>query len=82
MNNTGLLPQAYEFYLDLEDEAGGIATVATILARENINIKNIGIVHNREFEQGVLRIETYDQASMDAAIDTLTDTYKVYTQNK
>ena len=81
MKNTGLLPQAFEFYLDLEDEAGGIATVATILARENISIKNIGIVHNREFEQGVLRIETYDQKSMDAAIETLSDTYKVYTQN-
>lgn len=81
VKNTGLLPQAFEFYLDLEDEAGGIATVATILAKENISIKNIGIVHNREFEQGVLRIETYDQKSMDAAIETLSDTYKVYTQN-
>ena len=29
----------------------------------NINIKNIGIIHNREFEEGVLRIEFYDEDS-------------------
>lgn len=27
----------------------------------NINIKNIGIIHNREFEEGVLRIEFYQE---------------------
>lgn len=80
VKNTGLLPQAHEFYLDLEDKAGGIATVATILANKNISIKNIGIVHNREFEQGVLRIETYDQNSMDAAMETLSDTYRIYSK--
>ena len=35
--------------------------IATILASNNINIKNIGIVHNREFEEGVLRIEFYQE---------------------
>ncbi len=28
-----------------------------------ISIKNIGIIHNREFEEGVLRIEFYDEDS-------------------
>ena len=28
-----------------------------------INIKNIGIIHNREFEEGALKIEFYDEAS-------------------
>ena len=57
VKKKGVLPSAYEFYLDIADETGGIATIASILAENNINIKNIGIVHNREFEQGVLRIE-------------------------
>ena len=30
------------------------------LAMEKISIKNIGIIHNREFEEGVLKIEFYD----------------------
>ena len=29
-----------------------LATVATILASNNLSIKNIGIIHNREFVQG------------------------------
>jgi len=68
---SGLLPKTCEFYLELSDEAGGIATIATLLAGENISIKNIGIVHNREFEQGVLRIEVYDTESMNHAIRLL-----------
>ena len=28
-------------------------------------IKNIGIIHNREFEEGVLKIEFYDGISME-----------------
>ena len=51
----------FALYCDIIDEAGGIATIATILASNNISIKNIGIVHNREFEEGVLRIEFYDE---------------------
>ena len=52
-----------EFGADIVDEAGGIATIATILATNHISIKNIGIIHNREFEEGVLLIEFYDQDS-------------------
>lgn len=63
--------QVFELYIDLLDEAGGIATVATILASNNLNIKNIGIIHNREFEDGVLRLEMYDRASLDASVDLL-----------
>ena len=61
----------FAVYCDIIDEAGGIATIATILASNNINIKNIGIVHNREFEEGVLRIEFYDDASSTKAAQLL-----------
>ena len=52
-------------------QAGGIATVATILASNHLSIKNIGIIHNREFEDGVLRLEMYDRISLDAAVQLL-----------
>ena len=57
-------PSVYEFYCDLIDEAGGIATIATILATNQLSIKNIGIIHNREYQDGVLHIEMYDQPSL------------------
>ena len=50
-------------YWDIIEATGGIAAIATILASNNISIKNIGIIHNREFEEGVLRIEFYDEDS-------------------
>jgi prephenate dehydrogenase len=78
IKNTGMLPSVYEFYLDLEDKAGGIATIATVLAQAGLSIKNIGIVHNREFEQGVLHIEMYDEASLEAAIQVLAPSYRIY----
>ena len=60
----GTIKKAYRIYCDIIDEAGAIATIATILAIQRISIKNIGILHNREFDEGVLRIEFYDEDSM------------------
>lgn len=68
IKKNGSLPSIFEIYCDLIDEAGGIATIATILATNGISIKNIGIIHNREFEQGVLRIEFYEESPMKKAI--------------
>ena len=63
--SSGLINKTYMLYIDIVDEAGGIATIATILAMEGISIKNIGIIHNREFEQGVLKIEFYEQNALE-----------------
>lgn len=58
----GSIKKTYRIYCDIVDESGAIATIATILAVNNISIKNIGIVHNREFEEGALRIEFYEES--------------------
>ncbi|MDD6306246.1 MAG: prephenate dehydrogenase [Clostridiales bacterium] len=71
ITQKGALKNVYELYLDLLDEAGGIATVATLLAGNHLSIKNIGIVHNREFESGVLHLEMYDAEALDAAVALL-----------
>lgn len=74
-NNIGSGPIKKEFvlYLDLKDETGAIAQTATLLANAGISIKNIGIMHNREVQDGSLRIEFYDEPSMLLAKTTLTD---------
>ena len=64
-SSSGLINKTFMLYIDIVDEAGGIATIATILAMEGISIKNIGIIHNREFEQGVLKIEFYEQNALE-----------------
>lgn len=70
-SSAGPIKKQFALYCDIIDEAGGIATIATILASNNINIKNIGIIHNREFEEGALRIEFYDDASHTKASELL-----------
>lgn len=70
-SSAGPIKKSFAVYCDIIDEAGGIATIATILASNLISIKNIGIVHNREFEEGVLRIEFYDEDSSLKAAELL-----------
>ena len=65
--SIGLIHRIFEVYIDVIDEAGSIASIATLLASNSISIKNIGIIHNREFEEGVLRIEFYDDRSEEEA---------------
>ncbi|MCI8401071.1 MAG: prephenate dehydrogenase [Lachnospiraceae bacterium] len=77
--SMGPLKKDYAVYCDIVDESGAIATIATILATHQINIKNIGILHNREFEEGVLRVDFYDQESADQAAAWLTKfQYRLY----
>ncbi len=63
----GVLPESFVLHADLRDEAGAIATFATLLAVHGISLKNIGIVHNRAYEQGALRIEFYDRDALERA---------------
>lgn len=67
---SGPIKKAYHVYCDIIDESGAIATIATILATNGISIRNIGIVNNREFEDGALCIafETKDEAEKAAEL--------------
>lgn len=70
-SSLGTIKKTYRIYCDIVDESGAIATIATTLAVNGINIKNIGIVHNREFDEGVLRIEFYEEEPSLKAADVL-----------
>ncbi len=77
--SSGPIKKQYALYCDLVDESGAIATIATILATHQISIKNIGILHNREFEEGVLNIEFYGEEAASRAAELLTQhRYTVY----
>ncbi len=76
---NGILATTYELFVDIKDETGSLALLATLLSLHGVNIKNIGIIHNREFEQGVLRVEFYDQEAVDKAKKVLEmNTYHIY----
>lgn len=70
-HSHGPIKKQFAVYCDVKDETGAISNVATLLASENISIKNIGILHNREFEEGVLHIQFYSEESAKKAVDIL-----------
>lgn len=75
----GPIGKVYAYHVDIPDVAGAIAKIATLLAEHEISIKNIGIIHNREYEEGVLRIEFYDQFAKEKAGIVLNELgYHVY----
>lgn len=77
--SSGPIKISYSLNIDIADEPGALASIATILALNSINIKNIGITHNRESEDGVLRIEFYDEADRSRAADILSSKgYHIY----
>ncbi len=78
-HSNSIIQKSYNVYCDIIDESGAIATIATILATNGVSIKNIGIIHNREFEEGVLKIAFYDELSADKAVEQLErHRYKVF----
>ena len=70
-SSLGAIKKTYRIYCDIIDESGAIATIATTLAVNGISIKNIGIVHNREFEEGVLSIDFYEEEPSRRAAEIL-----------
>ncbi|MGN0346525.1 MAG: prephenate dehydrogenase/arogenate dehydrogenase family protein [Lachnospiraceae bacterium] len=69
------LQRIFRLFVDIPDESGAIAKVASLLASNDINIQNIGITHNREHEQGVLYIEFYEEDAKQKAIPVLEDNH-------
>ncbi len=61
----------YDITVDVPDEPNVIGIVATILGKNNINIKNIGINNNRENNDFVLKISFNDEKSMKNAVVVL-----------
>lgn len=69
----GALPPIYRIFVDIPDESGAIAGIATLLAAHNISIKNTGINNNREQYEGALYIEFYTADAKAKALPLLND---------
>lgn len=78
-NATGVIRMNYEIFVDIPDEPGSIEGVIHGISSAGINLKNLGISHNREDEEGVLRISFYtNQDAVHAARMLREQHYTVY----
>lgn len=78
--SSGPIKRSYSVHVDIADKAGALAHIFSLLAEQNINVKNIGITHNRETEDGVLHMEFHTEAGMRGAIARLQEAgYSIHT---
>lgn len=78
---SGPFIKQYVLTVDIPDKSGALADVVNLLAKNDISIKNIGIVHNREYQEGVLRMEFYSMDDYKNAIFLLVENqYSVHKQ--
>lgn len=69
--SSGPIKRSHSISVEIADKTGALAHIATLLAERGLSIKNIGITHNREFDDGVLKVEFYTEDSMTEAVKLL-----------
>lgn len=69
---SGPIKKNFSLKVDIPDHAGAIAKIVDLLSEHDLSIKNIGISHNREYEEGLMFLEFYEESSHDAAFEVLT----------
>ena len=62
-----------ELNINIKDENGAIAKIATLLSDNNIGIKNIEVINNRENNYGALKLIVNNYNELDSAYKILTD---------
>jgi prephenate dehydrogenase len=70
--SSGATDRLWLLFVDIEDHPASLAEVVTLLAVNAISIKNIGITHNREYQEGVLRVEFNSEEELIEADEILT----------
>lgn len=71
--------KGYSLHIDAKDEPGIIASIATLLSANNLNIKNIGIINDREFDSGVIRVTFENKSILLRATEILSQNkYTIY----
>jgi len=80
--SSGPIKRSYVLTVDIADQAGSLAAITTILAVNGVNIKNIGITHNREQEYGALRLEFYDEAALEKSKELLNQRSYLFYEKK
>lgn len=70
-SSSGPIKRVFSMTVDIADRPGALAAIVTLLAVQNISIKNIGITHNREAAEGAMHIEFYEESSVEKAKELL-----------
>lgn len=69
--SSGPIKRSFRIGVEISDKSGALARITALLAGNGISIKNVGIAHNRESEDGVLKVEFHEEASMTLASEIL-----------
>lgn len=69
--STGPIKQSFTINVEIPDKPGSIAEITVLLAKHELSIKNMHIVHNREAEFGALTVEFYSDKDMLKAVELL-----------
>lgn len=69
--SSGPIKRSFGANVEIADRTGALAHIATLLADRDLSIKNIGISHNRESEDGVLSLEFYNEDTLNQALAIL-----------
>ncbi len=79
INTKGVITARYTIFCNIEDKKGALNAITELLYSNHISIKNIEIIHNREYKDGALLVEFYDEQSYNNARMALTDAgYMIY----
>ena len=77
--SRGPIKPVYTINIEIPDKPGSLAEVTVLLAKHNLSIKNMHIVHNREAEFGALTVEFYNDKDMLKAVELLQqDSFTTY----
>ncbi len=79
ITTKGPVLSSYAMFCDIEDKEGAINSITSLLSESHLNLRNIEIIHNREYKDGALRIDFYDEHSAAMAYEILSNNgYVVY----
>lgn len=78
---NSIFKKQYDIFVDVQDSPGIIAEISTMLSVNNINIKNIGIINSREYQNGILQIIFEHEYDKERSLKILkSKNYFVYTK--
>ena len=73
LREKGLILENHSLLVNIVDKEGSLNEITSILSDNKISIKNIEIIHNREYRDGVLMIDFYDKTASELANNILND---------
>ena len=77
--SRGPIMPSYTISIEIPDKTGALAEITVLLAKHDLSIKNMNIVHNREAEFGALTVEFYSRQDMLKAVEVLQmDSFTTY----